>query len=71
MIIRDDICNRSDDGLPPTELPDRTERFNAVGGAQHIIVNYRPLSSVMFFSRLLREKFAGTPYAKHYLAGEV
>ena len=45
--------------------------FNAVGEAQHIIVNYRPLSSVMFFSRLLREKFAGTPYAKHYLAGEV
>jgi hypothetical protein len=45
--------------------------FNADGKAQHIIVNYRPLSSVMFFSRLLREKFAGTPYAEHYLAGEV
>ena len=46
-------------------------RFNADGQAQHIIVNYRPLSSLMFFSRLLREKFAGTPYAEHYLAGEV
>jgi len=23
------------------------------------------------YSRLLREKFAGTPYAEHYLAGEV
>ena len=45
--------------------------FNADGEAQHIIVNYRPLSSLMFFSRLLREKFAGTPYAEHYLAGEV
>ena len=45
--------------------------FNADGNAQHIIVNYRPLSSLMFFSRLLREKFAGTPYAEHYLAGEV
>ena len=45
--------------------------FNADGKAQHIIVNYRPLGSVMFFSRLLREKFAGTPYAEHYLAGEV
>ncbi len=45
--------------------------FNADGKAQHIIVNYRPLSSVMFFSRLLREKFAGTPYAERYLAGEV
>ena len=45
--------------------------FNADGEVQHIIVNYRPLSSLMFFSRLLREKFAGTPYAEHYLAGEV
>ena len=45
--------------------------FNADGEAQHIIVNYRPLSSLIFFSRLLREKFAGTPYAEHYLAGEV
>ena len=45
--------------------------FNAEGEAQNIIVNYRPLSAVMFFSRLLREKFAGTPYAEHYLAGEV
>jgi hypothetical protein len=45
--------------------------FNADGEAQHIIVNYRPLSSLMLFSRLLRKKFAGTPYAKHYLAGEV
>jgi hypothetical protein len=44
--------------------------FNADGEAQHIIVNYRPLSSLMFFSRLLRERFAGTPYAEHYLAGE-
>jgi hypothetical protein len=44
--------------------------FNADGQAQHIIVNYRPLSSLMLFSRLLREKFAGTPYAEHYLAGE-
>jgi hypothetical protein len=26
-IIHDDICNRSDDGLPPTEIPDRTERI--------------------------------------------
>jgi hypothetical protein len=45
--------------------------FNADGEAQNVIVNYRPLSSLMYFSRLLREKFAGTPYAEHYLAGEV
>jgi hypothetical protein len=45
--------------------------FNADDEAQHIIVNYRPLSSLMFFSRLLGERLAGTPYAEHYLAGEV
>jgi hypothetical protein len=44
--------------------------FNAGGQAQHIAANYRPLSSVMFFSRLLRERFAGTPYAEHFLADE-
>jgi hypothetical protein len=44
--------------------------FNEEGRVQRIVVNYRPLSSVMFFSRLLREKLAGTPYAEHYLAGE-
>jgi hypothetical protein len=41
--------------------------FNSDGQAQHVIANYRPLSSLMFFSRLLREKFAGTPYAAHFL----
>jgi hypothetical protein len=45
--------------------------FNADGQAQHIAANYRPLSSLMVFSRLLRERFAGTPYAQHFLAGEV
>jgi hypothetical protein len=35
--------------------------FNADGQAQHIAAHYRPLSSLMFFSRLLREKLAGTP----------
>jgi hypothetical protein len=45
-------------------------RFNADGQAQHIVANYRPLRSVMFFSRLLRERFAGTPYAEHFLPGE-
>jgi hypothetical protein len=44
--------------------------FNADRQAQHIVANYRPLSSLMFFSRLLRERFAGTPYAEHFLAGE-
>lgn len=44
--------------------------FNADGQAQHIAANYRPLTSLMVFSRLLRERFAGTPYAEHFLAGE-
>jgi len=44
--------------------------FNADGQAQHIVANYRPLGSVMFFSRLLRQRFADTPYAGHFLAGK-
>ncbi|MGZ4329659.1 MAG: hypothetical protein ACXVXL_16730 [Solirubrobacteraceae bacterium] len=44
--------------------------FNADGQAQHIAAHYRPLSSLMFFSRMLRDSLAGTPYAEHFLAGE-
>jgi hypothetical protein len=44
--------------------------FNAEGEAEHIAVHYRPLSAVMSFSRLLRERLDGTPYAELYLAGE-
>jgi hypothetical protein len=44
--------------------------FNAEGQAQHFALNYRPLSSLMLFSRLLREGLAGTPYAEHFLVGE-
>jgi hypothetical protein len=44
--------------------------FNADGQAQHIAAHYRPLNSLMFFSRLLRERFAGTAYAERFLAGE-
>jgi hypothetical protein len=44
--------------------------FNSDGQTQHIAAHYRPLSSLMFFSRLLRERLAGTPYAEHFLAGE-
>jgi hypothetical protein len=36
--------------------------FNADGQTQHIAAHYRPLSSLAFFSRLLRERLAGTPY---------
>jgi len=44
--------------------------FNADGQTHHVAAHYRPLSSLMFFSRLLRERFAGTPYAERFLAGE-
>jgi hypothetical protein len=42
--------------------------FNADGQAQHIAAHYRPLSSLTFFSRLLRKQLAGAPYAEHFLA---
>jgi hypothetical protein len=34
---------------------------NAAGQTQHIAANYRPRSSLLLLSRLLGEKFAGTP----------
>jgi len=44
---------------------------NAIGQTQHVIASYRPLGSLLLFSRLLREKFAGSPIAEHFAAGEV
>jgi hypothetical protein len=59
---------------PPRFAADRSgaciSAFNADGQAQHIAAHYGPLSSGMVFSRLLRERFAGTPYAERFLAGE-
>ena len=43
---------------------------NAAGQTQHVVASYRPVSTVLHFSRLLREKFAGTPYAEYFLASE-
>ena len=40
--------------------------FNAEGQTQHIVVNHRPRSALLFFSRVMLEKFAGTPLAKHW-----
>jgi len=37
------------------------------GQAQHIAAHYRPLSSLMFFSRVLRESLDGTPYAGRFV----
>jgi hypothetical protein len=42
-------------------------RSNAVGQAQEIIINHRPLRSVLLWSRLMGEHFAGTEYAKYFL----
>ena len=43
---------------------------NATGKAQHIVVNHRPRNSLLLFSRLMHEKFAGTPLAEHFLANQ-
>jgi hypothetical protein len=43
---------------------------NAAGQTQHIVASYRPRSTLLLFSRLLAEKFAGTPIAKHFANGE-
>ena len=43
---------------------------NAAGQTQHVIGSYRPRSSLLLLSRLLREKFAGTPYAEQLAASE-
>ena len=43
---------------------------NSTGQTQHVAANYRPRSSLLLLSRLLGEKFAGTPYAEYFLASE-
>ena len=43
---------------------------NAAGKAQHVVVNHRPRNTLLLFSRLMHEKFAGTPLAEHFLADE-
>jgi hypothetical protein len=40
---------------------------NGAGKTQHIAANYRPRSSLLLLSRLLGEKFAGTPLAEYFL----
>jgi len=41
---------------------------NAAGQTQHVVASYRPRTSLLVFSRLLGEKFAGTPIAEHFVA---
>lgn len=40
--------------------------FNQAGQAQRIVVNHRPRSATLQFSRLMLERFAGTPLSKHW-----
>jgi hypothetical protein len=41
---------------------------NAAGQAQRVVAGYRPRSSLLLLSHLLREKFADTPYARQFAA---
>lgn len=40
--------------------------FNSAGQADRLVVNHRPRSSVLLLSRVMVERFAGTPLAKHW-----
>ena len=42
-------------------------RFNEAGETARIVVNHRPLRSVLLWSQLMGEHFAGTRYAKYFL----
>lgn len=41
---------------------------NEAGQTKHVVASYRPRTSVVYFARLLAEKFAGTPIAEHFAA---
>jgi hypothetical protein len=43
---------------------------NDAGQTQHIVVNQRPRSTLLLVSRLLGQKFAGTPLAQHFITSE-
>ena len=43
---------------------------NAAGQTKHVAANYRPRTSLLLLSRLVGEKLADTPYAKHFAASK-
>ncbi|MGY6026568.1 hypothetical protein [Streptomyces spinosirectus] len=43
---------------------------NTEGEAQNLAVLHRPRNSLLLFSRLMHQKFAGTPLAEHFLSDE-
>jgi hypothetical protein len=45
-------------------------RYNDDGQAQEIVVNHRPLRSVLQWSAVMAEHFAGTAYANYFLQDE-
>ena len=45
-------------------------RFNEAGQTARIVVNHRPLRSVLLWSRLMGEHFAGTRYAQYFLGSD-
>ncbi|MFF1595805.1 hypothetical protein ACFVY0_48635 [Streptomyces sp. NPDC058286] len=47
-----------------------TVTSNAAGQAQDLAVLHRPRNSLLLFSRLMHEKFDGTPLAEHFLSDE-
>jgi hypothetical protein len=42
---------------------------DAAGQTRRIVGNYRPRNTQLLLSRLIGEKFAGTPIAEHFAAG--
>jgi hypothetical protein len=42
---------------------------DAAGQTRRIVGNYRPRGTQLLLSRLIGEKFAGTPIAEHFAAG--
>jgi hypothetical protein len=42
-------------------------RFNEAGQAQQIVINHRPLASVLLWSRMMAEHFADTEYGQYFL----
>ena len=40
--------------------------YNLEGQTQHVVVNHRPRSAMLKFSRVMLETFVGTPHAKHW-----
>ena len=43
---------------------------NDAGQTQNVVASYRPRTTVVYFARLLAEKFAGTPIAEHFATSE-